>query len=260
MPAELAALPALPASRGAARRPAANVAELAWLLSEVQAAVADGRYLKPPRRSALRYLERLKQLDPTGERTADARQVMTANLRRKADQHWREGDLAAALPLYRMVLILAPDDAVARSRGRAALDGGAARVARAAPAETVERADPARAAQLVEEGNKLLAEGKLAEARARFKAAVKASPSDARAMVGLASVAFEQAQYDATVELAKRSLKIDRRQVQAQLLLGDAYFKLLRHDDARRAWQEVLKLKPGNSNAMRRLEKLDQGK
>jgi serine/threonine protein kinase/tetratricopeptide (TPR) repeat protein len=259
MPSELAALAATPASH-ATSRPAANVAELAWLLSQVQLAVAEGRYLKPPRRSALRYLERLKQLDPTGTRTADARQVMTTNLRRKADQHWREGDLAAALPLYRMVLILSPDDVVARSRGRAALDGGAARVARPSPAETADRADPARAAQLVEEGKKLLAEGKLAEARTRFRAAIKADSNDVRAVIGLASVAFEQAHYDTTVELAKRALKIDRRQTQAQLLLGDAYFKLLRHDDARRAWQEALRVQPGNRSAARRLEKLEKTK
>jgi serine/threonine protein kinase/tetratricopeptide (TPR) repeat protein len=243
------------------RRPEADVAEVAWLLSQVQIAVAEGRYVRPPQQSALHFLERLRRVDPSGAKTAEARKVMTGNLRRKADDLWQRGEVAAALPLYQMVLLLDPSDAIARGRSRPAVDAGVPRVTpRVAAKPAVEPVDPARAGALVIEGRQLLGEGKLAEARRRFMAAIAANPKDPRALTGLASIAFEESQYTKTIELARRSLAMDRRQVQAHLLLGDAYFKLLRHDDAVASWQEVLKLDATNRSATRRIAKVRQEK
>jgi len=254
-----------PASQAA--RPEVGLARIAWLLSQVQLAVADGRYLKPAGKNALEFLVQLKQLDPSGVRSNEARQVMTANLRRKADELWRRGDFAAALPIYQLVLALDPGDALARGRLKSPASPVAAAPAAAAPARPrpaptgeqplpEEQSDPTRAKQLVGEGRRALSEGKLADARERFLAALKASPRNPAALTGLASVAFEQASYPQAIELARKALGQSRGEVQAQLVLGDACFNLLRYDEARKAWEEVLRLDPGNRSAARRLEKL----
>ncbi|MCC6750843.1 MAG: protein kinase [Deltaproteobacteria bacterium] len=116
--------------------------------------------------------------------------------------------------------------------------------------------DAARAGRLVSEGKALLLQGKLPEAQQRFGEAVRADPADAAAVTGLASVAFERAQYLRTVELARQAVSLSRRQLQARILLGDAYFKLLRHDEALKAWQEVLRIDPGHPTALKRVQKV----
>jgi tetratricopeptide (TPR) repeat protein len=235
----LAAL-AFPRGSSARQRPTANAARIAWLVSEIQHAVAQGRYVRPPKRNALHYLRALKRLDPTGARSAEVARKMSRTLREDADRLWIQGDRERARALYTVISALRPEDARAHARA-----GHGQSPARAASRVTARR--------LVSEGKTLLRAGNLAQARERFLAAVRADPGHAPAVTALATVEFEEARYARTVELAKRALSMDRRQVAAQLLVGDAYYKLLRYDDARMAWQRVLELEPGNKRAARRI-------
>jgi serine/threonine protein kinase/tetratricopeptide (TPR) repeat protein len=247
--------------RSALPRPKAQLAEVAWLLSRFQLAVFEGRYVSPPNDNALRHLNRLKQVDPTGRHIAEAEQNMSRKLRQRADEAWRKGDRETARPLYRLVGLLDSSDAVAKQRSRA-LDAGPAprakRAAAAAPAKEERSVDPARARQLVSEGRALLRKGKLSDAEIRFREAVSANPRSSRAYTGLATLAFERGNYLDTVQLARRVLRMNPREVQGHLLLGDAYFQLSRFKDALKAWEDAQRIAPRNPSVTRRIEKLKQ--
>ncbi len=251
--------PARPSSRPSAVGGAIDLTQLAWLLSQVQLAVAEGRYIRPAGKNALVYLTRLRELDPTGEKSAEARRVMTRSLRGKASELWARGEQRAAASLYQMILLLDPADAEARARLHPTPDAGAAPrkvAARPAPGPA---ADPAAARAQLAEGRRQLAAGKLAEATASFHAALRANPRESEALVGLAQAAFEGARYTRAVELARQALELNRALPSAHLVLGDASYKLHRHEDARRAWSEVLRLDPKNRTAAQRMARVAQG-
>jgi len=60
------------------------------------------------------------------------------------------------------------------------------------------------------------------------------------------------------VELARTTLSQGRQRAATYLLLGDAYFKLMRLTDARQAWQQALSLDPDSAKAKRRLQRLSK--
>jgi len=260
--ARLAELKAMSRAAAGKNRPEARLAEVAWLLSRVQLAMMEGRYITPPGRNALQLLVRLKQVDPSGERLAEAQRSMSRTLRERADRLWGQGAADEARQLYRLALVLDPTDALARKRSQEAVAEPARAPARtaAAPAARVEprKTDTELARRQVAEGRQLLEQGKLAEARARFLSAVEANPREAQARIGLASVAFERTDYTQAVELARQVVHMYPRAIQGHIILGDAYFKLLRYDEARRSWERALQLDPENRHASRRIERLRQ--
>jgi tetratricopeptide (TPR) repeat protein len=163
------------------------------------------------------------------------------------------------------VLVLDPQDATARARGRQGRDAGASPSVASAGSEPPApapkpAADPALGKQLVAEGLRLLDQGRMDEARRKLRSAMKANARDGAAVAGLAALAFEEAKYARAVELADQALALNRRLVSAHLIRGDANFKLLRYDDARRAWEEVLRLDPGNPRAKRRMQTAKQSR
>jgi len=240
---------------GPRRRPPARLAEVAWLLSQVQLAVTEGRYLRPHAKNALHYLSELKRVDPSGKQTLAAQQTMTHTLRHKADQLFDEGKHDASRGLYRLIANLDPEDTVARVRAREQLPRASRSDARASVAakERPARVDRARAAQLVTEGQQLLRGGKLGDAEGRFQAAVEAHPNSASAVTGLATVAFEREKYARAVKLARRGVRMNPRSRPGLLLLGDAYFNLLRYREALAAWQRVLAIAPNDRKALKRI-------
>jgi serine/threonine protein kinase/Flp pilus assembly protein TadD len=236
---------------------APELSRVAWLLSQVQLAVAEGRYLKPAPDSALFFLTELRRIDPTGQATAEAQQAMTGNLRRQADALWQRGEQAQARGIYQMVLMLEPGDSLARQRGVLLPDAGPPITAPSKPpVKAMAAADRARALELVDSGNTLLARGQLTLARQHFFQAVQLNAKETSALSGLAAVAFEEAHYLKTVELAHQALALAPRNGKALLLLGDAYFKLLRRADAQQAWETLLKVDGQNRAAKLRLNKL----
>jgi len=254
----------------ARRRPPAQLAEVAWLLSQVQLAVVEGRYLLPEGKSALHYLTALKRIDPGGQQTLVAQRTMTRTLRQKADKLHDVGRGAEARDVYRLILNLDPEDKLARARAEepaaaagaavsappassssSALVAAGTRAAPAAPRPA--KVDRDRAVALVAEGDQLLRQGKLSDAQGRFQAAVEANPGGVPALMGLATVAFERESYAKAVKLAQRAVRMDPTSRQGFMLLGDAYFNLLRYTEAVAAWERVLKLDPGNRRATQRL-------
>lgn len=83
------------------------------------------------------------------------------------------------------------------------------------------------------------------EARSAFGKLLGEKRSRGAAAAGLAKVAFQEKKYKEAVERAKESAKHGGG-AQARVLLGDAYFKLERFDEAKKAYNEALKLDPNN--------------
>jgi TolA-binding protein len=245
------------AAAGPRRRPPARLAEVAWLLSQVQLAVTEGRYLRPHGNNALHFLSELKRIDPAGKQTLVAQQTMTRTLRQQADQLFDQGKHDEARGLYRLIANLDPKDTVARVRAKDQLPQ-APKVrtdsrAKVAAQERPTRADRAKAAELVKEGRQLLGKGKLGDAEGRFNSAVEAHPNSAGAVVGLATVAFEREKYGRAVKLARRGVRMNPRSRKGLLVLGDAYFNLVLYRKALAAWERVLAMAPDDRKVLKRI-------
>ena len=121
------------------------------------------------------------------------------------------------------------------------------------PSTRANRPAASRSRKLAAEGQRLLRERKLFEASQRFEAALAANPNSSAALRGLAGVAFQRARYDEALAHARRAVALDDQDVRALMLMGDCYAKLLRRNEARQAWQRVLRLDPNNRVAAARL-------
>jgi serine/threonine protein kinase len=73
------------------------------------------------------------------------------------------------------------------------------------------------------------------------------------ALTGLANVAFQQKNYNEAVALARDAAKANGG-ADARVMMGDAYFKMARFEEAKKAYDEALKLNPGSETAKRGLE------
>lgn len=247
-----------------------KAAETAWLIAQInqlkQTSGAMGTASSANSTKISELIKRLKHTSVSPEIPAKVRNGNASALSQLANTLWNSGAVDNAILLYQLLLIINPNDKWAQKRIHAntTLTKHPVSTVVHSPMRhnnsmaTSIKSVPNRALieQHIAEGRRLLNEAKLGEARQKFLAALKENSQSASAIVGLAAVAFEQAQYSNTIELSNRAIALDRRQVQAHLLLGDAYFKLLRHADAQKAWTEVLKLDPKNRSAIRRMEKL----
>ncbi|HEX7505585.1 MAG TPA: protein kinase, partial [Polyangia bacterium] len=83
------------------------------------------------------------------------------------------------------------------------------------------------------------------DARAAFEKLLAAKQSKGAASAGLAKIAFQEKNYKEAVERAKDSARSGGG-AEARVLLGDAYFKLEKFEEAKKAYSEALKLDPNN--------------
>jgi serine/threonine protein kinase len=111
--------------------------------------------------------------------------------------------------------------------------GGAGRI----PTKQVE--EDLRAAQ------QLLHAQRYEEARGAFGRLLGNKQSRGAAAAGLGQIAFQEKRYKEAVERAKESARFGGGS-EARVLLGDAYFKLERFDEAKKAYVDALKLDPNN--------------
>ncbi len=116
--------------------------------------------------------------------------------------------------------------------------------------------DAATAAREVKAGQLALKKGELADAESRFHRALEARRNDADALAGLAQIRFERGDYDKAVRFATRAADAAPRSARIRILLGDAHFKVLAYDAARRAYERAQEL--GSSVADERLARLDK--
>jgi tetratricopeptide (TPR) repeat protein len=107
---------------------------------------------------------------------------------------------------------------------------------------------------LVREARREAERGNVDVAEELLHRALAIKKNDQRALSALAHLAFERARYHRAIELAERTVAIAPRRARDWLLLGDAHFRVMAYDDARRAYQRAADL--GQDTARKRLAML----
>ena len=127
-------------------------------------------------------------------------------------------------------------------------------VVASAPAETAESSSEG-GDELVARGLTALRERRLAEAETLLHRAA-AKKRSGPVLTALSTLHFELGEYPRAVEYGELAVRAAPRSAAARLALGDAYFKVLRYDDARASYLAAKKLK--SRDADRRLRRLDE--
>jgi tetratricopeptide (TPR) repeat protein len=99
--------------------------------------------------------------------------------------------------------------------------------------------------EALREASQLLHAQRYDDARAAFEKLLAAKQNRGAASAGLAKIAFQEKNYKEAVDRAKDSARSGGG-AEARALLGDAYFKLEKFEDAKKAYSEALKLDPNN--------------
>ena len=125
------------------------------------------------------------------------------------------------------------------------LAGSGGEVAGQLEREAVRLARVARRREVLQQAQQLLHAQRYDDARAAFGKLLASKQSKGAASIGLAKIAFQEKNYKEAVERAKDSARSGGG-AEARVLLGDAYFKLQRFEEAKKAYSEALKLDPNN--------------
>ena len=112
---------------------------------------------------------------------------------------------------------------------------------------------PASARELLRSAQTLLKAQRYGEASEAFRRLVAGHRERGMALMGLGNIAFQQRSYAEAVARARVAVKAGAG-VDARLLLGDSYFKLERYDEAKKAYDEALRIDPASDTARRGLE------
>ena len=121
------------------------------------------------------------------------------------------------------------------------------------PAEPHKR-DPKQAKAEAKLGRKAFASGKFGEAERRYHKALQHDRRCLPALEGLTDLHFERSQYEKAVGFARRATSIAPRRARLHIKLGDAYFKVFRYNEAKRAYEKAQSL--GSKSAKGRLARL----
>jgi tetratricopeptide (TPR) repeat protein/tRNA A-37 threonylcarbamoyl transferase component Bud32 len=247
-----------------------------------QAATAGFLSAKAGRYSEARLaLKQAVDLDKEGQVTAR----LADALRQQAAAAWDRGDHRQARSLYQLVLMVDPKDLEAQSRSNLEIPSApvpAAEVVPVAPLDPKEAKnkdvrkskaiankeakdekedgprDVAGSQAAVKAALLAIAKGDLAAAEAAFNKGLRADPLNGDAVAGLAEVAFERANYTASLDLARRATRLSPRSPKPQIILGDAYFKLLRFIEAKSAYEAAIPLAGGkNPQIAARLDRVN---
>ena len=255
-----------------ARRPADEAARAAV---DLFSAAAAGRFSQA--RVALAHL---LDVDKEGRQTVR----LADEFRRRAQTLWDGGKRDEARRYYQMVAELDPKDSVSRQRAESKDEEKPAPVA-ATPVEpspppeaakpgkrkgslssdsasatgtasSVEEPSPrdrGASAKAAADGTGALARGDLVRAQVAFDRAVRADANNPDAVAGLAEVAFESARYTEALDYGRRAARLQPRGARNHVLVGDAYFKLLRYDEAQAAYKRAQALTPNDEGIKARL-------
>jgi len=124
------------------------------------------------------------------------------------------------------------------------------RATRISPSTALSQAESRK---LLQDGRDFLRGQRFDEARAAFERLVHAGKSRGPALVGLAKIAFQKHEYQEAVDRAREGARAGGG-AEARVVLGDAYFRLDKFADARKAYQEALTLDPENRTARQNLD------
>jgi tetratricopeptide (TPR) repeat protein len=123
-----------------------------------------------------------------------------------------------------------------------------------APSATLSQAE---SRQLLGDGRELLRGQRFDEAREAFERLLHAGKSRGPALVGLAKIAFQKHEYQVAVDRAREGAQAGGG-AEARVVLGDAYFRLEKFVDARKAYEDALKLDPDNRTARQNLDLIER--
>ncbi len=118
------------------------------------------------------------------------------------------------------------------------------------------RRDPAKANTLARQGVAAFKRGKFAESEALFHRALGHNRRNAMALGGLAELYFERGSYQKAVQYAAKAVNAAPRRAKYRIVLGDAYFKTLAYQSARREYVKAQEL--GHPSAGARLAQLNK--
>jgi serine/threonine protein kinase/predicted negative regulator of RcsB-dependent stress response len=107
--------------------------------------------------------------------------------------------------------------------------------------------------KLLQDARDFLRAQRFDEAQSAFEQLVHAGKNRGPALVGLAKIAFQKHEYQEAVNRAREGARAGGG-AEARVVLGDAYFRLEKFPDARKAYEEALKLDPDNRTARQNLD------
>ncbi|MBK9755314.1 MAG: protein kinase [Nannocystis sp.] len=122
------------------------------------------------------------------------------------------------------------------------------------PGTPAVKRDTKESSKLVKDANKALAAGNRKEAEALFHQALGSDNRNAAALIGLSDLEFDKGAYQRAADYAEKATAAAPKNGGYHLRLGDAFYKLLRYTDARRAYEKAKEL--GVREATDRLDKL----
>ena len=106
----------------------------------------------------------------------------------------------------------------------------------------------AESKKMLADGERLLRAERFGEAREIFQKLTKAKKERGQALVGLAEISFQEKKYADAARAAELAAERGGG-VKARVLLGDAHFRLARYKEAAKAYEDALKIDPGNASA-----------
>ena len=107
--------------------------------------------------------------------------------------------------------------------------------------------------KLLQDARDFLRAQRFDEAQSAFEQLVHAGKNRGPALVGLAKIAFQKHEYQEAVNRAREGARSGGG-AEARVVLGDAYFRLEKFPDARKAYEDALKLDPDNRTARQNLD------
>lgn len=249
------------------RRP---IDESARAAADVFSAAMAGRFSQV--RAALVHL---REIDTDGHQMAR----LADEFRRRAQALWDAGKHGEARPYYQLVSELDPKDLPSAERANAKEEerptvalappsepapvvdsmkkakgkGALAAETPGVPTEDPVPRDRPASGKAASEGASALAHGDLVRAQIAYDRAVRADSSNPDAVSGLAEVAFENSRYTEALDYGRRAARLQPKAAKYHTIVGDAYFKLLRYDEALAAYQRALALSPGDEGVKARI-------
>ena len=122
--------------------------------------------------------------------------------------------------------------------------------------EGIGAGDKSAAQSLVSQANGKLKQGDREGAAKLFHRALDRNHRNAKALDGLAQIAYQKGDNAGAVRFGKRAVAAAPNSARYRIHLGDAYFKLFRYQEARTQYQKAKSL--GSSEAQPRLEKVQK--
>ena len=127
-------------------------------------------------------------------------------------------------------------------------DGETETAGKAKPVRVSSAAAGVESKKMLADGERLLRAERFVEAREIFQKLTKAKKERGPALVGLAEISFQEKKYADAARAAELAAERGGG-VKARVLLGDAHFRLARYKEAAKAYEDALKIEPGNASA-----------